>query len=100
MREVSTGRPNTDVEGHTFDADEGDYDRVNGPFRGARNPTFHQVDVRVEKTWVYDTWMLGLYLEMLDRVLPKVSNVYVIDKEASGPLPLLDLTRRKAGSDK
>jgi membrane protease subunit HflK len=40
-----------------------------------------------------------LYLEMLDTVLPK-SNVYVIDKDAAGPLPLLDLTRRTSGSEK
>jgi membrane protease subunit HflK len=40
-----------------------------------------------------------LYLEMLDKVVPK-SNVYVIDKDATGPLPLLDLTRRTNGSDK
>jgi membrane protease subunit HflK len=39
-----------------------------------------------------------LYLEMLDEVLPRVRDVFVIDEAGSGPLPLLDLTRRADGS--
>jgi membrane protease subunit HflK len=35
-----------------------------------------------------------LYLEMLDAVLPKVRDVYVIDETGVGPLPLLDLGRK------
>lgn len=39
-----------------------------------------------------------LYLEMLDKVLPEVASLYVIDPTASGPLPLLDLTQRGAAA--
>ncbi|MSP92527.1 MAG: TonB-dependent receptor [Myxococcales bacterium] len=33
-----------------------------------RLPAFHQLDVRIDKRWVYDSWMLNLYLD--------VQNVY------------------------
>ena len=61
---LSTGRPITDVVGGTFDADSGGYDRVSGPFRGDRRKTFRQLDVRAEKTWVFDTWKLGVYVDI------------------------------------
>lgn len=65
---LSSGRPTTPVVGGTFDADDGDYSRVNGETRSTRVKLFHQLDVRVEKTWVFDTWMIGAYLD--------VQNVY------------------------
>jgi TonB family protein len=61
---LSSGRPETPVVGGTFDADDGDFRRQNGEFRGRRRKTFHQTDVRVEKTWVFDTWMIGTYLDI------------------------------------
>jgi hypothetical protein len=27
---------------------------------------FHQLDVRIEKTWLFDWWRLGLYLDVLN----------------------------------
>ena len=35
-----------------------------------------------------------LYLEMLDEVLPKLRDIYVVDEGGTAPLPLLDLNRR------
>ena len=60
----STGRPQTPVVGGTFDADDGDFRNVSGGFRSARRKAFQQTDVRVEKTWVFDTWMIGAYLDI------------------------------------
>ena len=54
----------TETLGSTFDADEGDYDDVDGPRRGGRRKTFRQLDVRAEKTWLFDTWRLGAYLDI------------------------------------
>jgi TonB family protein len=31
-----------------------------------RMPTFHQLDLRVDKTWTFDLWKLTLYLEVLN----------------------------------
>ena len=61
---LTTGRPDTAVIGGTFDADEGAYDPVEGEFRAVREATFHQLDVRAEKTWVFDTWRFGTYLDV------------------------------------
>ena len=60
----ATGTPETGVEDSTYDADEGGYDPVLGPVRGTRLPYFNQLDARVEKTWIFDTWMLGMYLDV------------------------------------
>jgi TonB family protein len=70
---LATGNPQTDVIGSTFDADKGSYVQVKGPPLGGRARTFNQLDVRVEKTWVYETWMLGVYLDVL--------NVFNIDNQ-------------------
>jgi TonB family protein len=60
----ATGRPITPIVEGTYDADEGGYDPVRGPWLSDRLPFFNQVDARAEKTWLFDTWMLGLYLDV------------------------------------
>jgi hypothetical protein len=61
---LAGGRPETPVVGATFDADDGDYRDVGGGFRSRRRKLFHQTDVRIEKTWVFDTWLIGAYLDV------------------------------------
>jgi len=61
---LASGRPQTPVVGGTFDADDGDYRSESGEFRSERRKLFHQTDVRIEKTWVFDTWMVGAYLDV------------------------------------
>jgi TonB family protein len=64
--QVASGRPDTPVIGSTYDADSGNYDAVTGRTRSVRAPTFRQIDVRVEKFWLYDTWSFGLYLDVIN----------------------------------
>lgn len=64
--QVASGRVYSPVIGATYDADEGDYDPVYGPARSARLPTYFQVDLRAEKTWLFNTWSLGLYLDIIN----------------------------------
>ena len=61
---LTTGTPRTPVVGSTFDVDGNGYDPLTGPRRSARNPTFHQLDVRVEKTWVFNYYSMGVYLDI------------------------------------
>ncbi len=61
---LATGRPITEVLDGTFDADSGGYRRLRGERRAGRRKTFRQLDMRVEKTLLYDTWRLGLYLDI------------------------------------
>jgi hypothetical protein len=60
----SSGSPTTEATGATYDADSGGYVRVIPSARNVRAPFFEQTDVRVEHTWLYDTWSLGLYLDV------------------------------------
>lgn len=61
-----SGRPETPFIGSTYVSDEDDYDPLSGGFRSARRPTFHQLDVRVEKSWLFDTWMIAAYLDVMN----------------------------------
>jgi TonB family protein len=64
--QVASGRPETPVIGATYNADTGNYEPVRGKTRSVRVPTFEQIDVRIEKDWLYDTWSLGLYLDVIN----------------------------------
>jgi TonB family protein len=61
---LSSGRPDTPYVGATFDGDDGDYRPVSGGFRTVRRELFHQVDLRVEKMWLFEQWSMGLYLDV------------------------------------
>jgi outer membrane receptor protein involved in Fe transport len=63
-----TGNPETPVEGSVYDADNDVYVRIPGDPRSVRLDPFHQLDVRVDKRFVFDAWLLDIYLD--------VSNVY------------------------
>ena len=47
-----------------FDASQGIYTCIEGPFNGARLPPFHQLDLRVDQTWIKDLWRFTLYLDV------------------------------------
>lgn len=64
--QLASGRPYTPIIGATFNADDGTYDPIRGPARSVRTPTFTQLDVRVEKMWLYNTWSLGVYLDIIN----------------------------------
>ncbi len=61
---LATGAPRTPIIGSTYDADDNRYDSLQGETRSARRKTFHQFDARAERTWVFKTWMFGLYLDV------------------------------------
>ena len=65
----TTGNPRTPVVAATFDSDTDAYLPVYGEINSTRFPAFHQLDLRVDKKFVFDTWMLDIYLE--------VQNVYL-----------------------
>ena len=63
-----TGNPATRVVGGLRDVEFQSYDAVLGPSNDSRLPDFHQLDVRVDKTFTFNRWKLGLFVE--------VQNVY------------------------
>jgi TonB family protein len=64
--QLATGRPDTPVIGATYDADRGTYDAITGDRRSIRTATFRQIDVRAEKVWLYNTWSIGLYIDIIN----------------------------------
>jgi len=66
---LATGYPYTPVDGSIFDSDGDQFTSIpSRNLNSARMPIFHALDLRVDKEWVFDTWMLAAYLE--------VQNVY------------------------
>ncbi|HEY0706569.1 MAG TPA: TonB-dependent receptor [Polyangia bacterium] len=59
-----SGNPRTPVTGGVFNASTDRYDPVFGEVNSARNPLFHQLDVRIDKRWVYQSWMWGIYMDI------------------------------------
>src|SRR5262249_14424499 len=59
-----SGAPTTPMMEGAFDADMGlDVCRA-GPTNSARKPTFHQLDFRVDRTWTFRVWQLGVYADL------------------------------------
>lgn len=65
---LSSGIPETPIYGGTYDADFDEWDGVMGETFSARRQLFHQLDLRVERTWTFDVWRMSAYLD--------VQNVY------------------------
>jgi hypothetical protein len=63
-----SGNPRTPVTGSIYDANSDFYVPVYGPVNSARDPLFHQLAVRIEKAWKFQSWQLATYLD--------VQNVY------------------------
>jgi hypothetical protein len=60
-----TGSPYTPYIGGVMDYDAGVYAPVESePQYNGRLPAFHQLDVRVDKTWEFESWKLSAYLDV------------------------------------
>ena len=59
-----TSRPITPLIDGTFNGDETEYEPLPGAELSVRRRPSHQVDVRVEKTWVFDYFTIGAYLDI------------------------------------
>jgi len=62
---LASGNPYTPADGSVYDADLDRYVAIpNAAINSKRLPLFHQLDLRVDKEWVFNQWKLGLYLEI------------------------------------
>lgn len=66
---VVTGNPTTPLSTAVWNEQTGTYQRIQSAnLLSDRLPAFHQLDIRIDKKFVYDKWLLNLYLD--------VQNVY------------------------
>jgi len=59
-----SGNPETPVLGSVFNSVTDEYDPVFGQVNSARQPPFLQLDVRLDKQWVFDRWLLDAYVDL------------------------------------
>jgi hypothetical protein len=59
-----TGRPATPITGSFVDQDFATYTPELGRLASSRRPVFSQLDLRVARTFTFDYWRLGLYLDV------------------------------------
>jgi outer membrane receptor protein involved in Fe transport len=88
-----SGRPETPVLGGIFDSDGDFYRSIFGEERSVDRPLFHQLDVRVEKTWIFELWRLSLYLDIQNvyNAENPEATLYDYRLRESGPLPGLPI---------
>jgi TonB family protein len=65
---LASGNPTTMFSGGIFDSDSDAYIGLPGPINADRLPLFHQLDIRLDKKFVFKKWILSIYLD--------VQNVY------------------------
>ena len=59
-----TGFPDTFAHGGIYDADTSRYRSYDAPYNSSRIPAYFQLDLRVDKRWVFDTWSLGAFCDL------------------------------------
>jgi TonB family protein len=59
-----SGNPYTPRTGSVYVVDDGNYQPVFGAANSERYPLFHQLDIRVDKRWILDHWVLTAYLDL------------------------------------
>ncbi|MBI5607861.1 MAG: ligand-gated channel protein, partial [Deltaproteobacteria bacterium] len=60
-----TGNPRTPVVTAVYNEQTDTYTRVQSPnILSERLPGFHQLDVRIDKKFVFDNWLLNVYLDV------------------------------------
>jgi len=84
----TTGNPQTLRTGAAYAVDTDVYVPYFGESNGTRGDAFHQLDLRVDRKWTFDTWLLTAYLEIqnvYNRANPEGIN-YNFDSTESLPL--------------
>lgn len=59
-----SGNPITPVSGAVYNAANDRYYPSYGEVNSGRLPLFHQLDIRVDKRWIYNGWILNVYLDV------------------------------------
>ena len=59
-----TGNPETPIVGSLYNASSGTYASITGREGSERVDMFHQLDLRVDKSWQFRLWKLSTYLDI------------------------------------
>ena len=73
----TTGNPQTPFVNAIYNADNDVYVPIPGPVNSTRVDAFQQLDLRLDRKWIFNDWMLTAYLEIqnaLNRANPEGEN--------------------------
>lgn len=93
---VVSGSPDTPIIGGIFSSQRDEYLPVYGAVNSDRLPLFQQLDVRVDKTFVFDTWKFSAYLSLVNstnhrNVESRTYNFDYTQKGSVAGLPILPI---------
>jgi hypothetical protein len=71
-----TGNPYTSINGGTYDADNDVYVPNRGQIYNQRFDAFNQLDIRIDRRYIYDKWILTAYLDVQNIMNSKNSQNY------------------------
>lgn len=97
----ATGNPYTPIVSSTFDNVHDVYIPERGAFYSQRFPAFHQLDLRLDKKWIFNTWILSAYLDILNATNREHVETWVYsynyrEKQAVKGIPMLPTFGLKA----
>ncbi len=89
-----TGIPYTPIVGSVYFENGDTYVPIAGDKLSARNKDFWQLDVRLDRRWIFNTWILSLYLDVQNVTLRdnQIGTAYSFDYSQSAPayfIPIL-----------
>ncbi len=89
-----SGNPYTPIERGTYDSDADAYVPVPGAPLSRRLEPFHQLDLRVDKHWIFDAWRMTTYRDVQNAYLRQnpegvADNFDFTEQAVIGGLPLI-----------
>ena len=88
---VVSGNPYTPVIGSIYEALNDVYIPIDGRVNSLRNPLFHQLDIRVQKKWIFEGWRLAVFLDIRNTYNQQNQEGIIYNYDFSQQTPLLGL---------
>ena len=88
---IVSGNPSTPVIGSIYDALNDVYIPIDGRVNTLRNPLFHQLNVRIQKKWIFEGWRLAVFLDVQNAYNQQNQEGIIYNYDFSQQTPLLGL---------
>jgi TonB family protein len=88
---IVSGNPGTPVIGSIYDALNDVYIPIDGRVNTLRNPLFHQLDIRIQKKWIFEGWRLAVFLDIRNAYNQQNQEGIIFNYDFSQQTPLLGL---------
>jgi TonB family protein len=88
---VVSGNPYTPVIGSIYDALNDVYIPIDGRVNTLRNPLFHELNLRIQKKWIFQGWRLAVFLDIRNVYNQQNQEGIIYNYDYSRQTPLLGL---------